>query len=176
MEMELTKEEVENIVRSEGYPSFIADMIIEQYNPRFRSITDFKKDPVVNFNLWRMTKEGSVFWKQISDNRTDWEHCLAIFEMYNLATPEEKPQPKQKELVDHPVHYKGKDNPYEVRKVISDWNLNFNLGNVVKYIGRLGAKDAEIQELRKARNYIDFEIERIQKLKQQNGNSINNIS
>lgn len=60
--------------------------------------------------------------------------------------------------IDHPKHYKGKDNPYEVIKVIEAWELNFNLGNVLKYIGRLGAKDEEIQELEKALWYLQREI------------------
>jgi len=33
-----------------------------------------------------------------------------------------------------PLHYGGKDNPYEAIKVIDAWDLDFNLGNVVKYI------------------------------------------
>ena len=60
--------------------------------------------------------------------------------------------------IDHPQHYKGKDNPYEVIKVIEAWKLNFNLGNVLKYIGRLGDKDEEIQELEKALWYLQREI------------------
>ena len=29
-----------------------------------------------------------------------------------------------KEMVNHPSHYGGKDNPYEVIKVIENWNLD----------------------------------------------------
>lgn len=66
--------------------------------------------------------------------------------------------PETNNQVDHPKHYKGKDNPYEVIKVIEAWKLNFNLGNVLKYIGRLGNKDEEIQELEKALWYLQREI------------------
>ena len=61
-----------------------------------------------------------------------------------------------------PEYHGGKDDPYETIKVIRAWGLNFELGNVLKYIRRLGGKDNEIQELVKARTYIDMEIERRQ--------------
>lgn len=67
--------------------------------------------------------------------------------------------------VAHPPHYGGKDNPYEAIKVIRAWNLSFELGNTVKYISRAGKKDPEkhIEDLEKAKIYIDFEIERLKK-------------
>jgi len=42
--------------------------------------------------------------------------------------------------VEHPSHYGGADNPYEAIKVIEAWQLNFCLGNAVKYIARAGKK------------------------------------
>lgn len=50
---------------------------------------------------------------------------------------------------------------YEPRKVIADWGLNFNLGNAVKYISRVGRKGDRIEDLRKAIQYIEFEIEEL---------------
>lgn len=50
---------------------------------------------------------------------------------------------------------------YEARKVISDWNLNFNLGNVIKYVSRAGKKGDILTDLMKAKQYLDFEIEEI---------------
>lgn len=60
----------------------------------------------------------------------------------------------------HPQHYGGKDNPYEVIKVIEAWSLGFNLGNTVKYISRAGKKDPakEIEDLEKAKWYLEREI------------------
>ena len=62
-------------------------------------------------------------------------------------------------VVDHPTHYR-KDTGYEAIDVIEAWHLNFNLGNVVKYISRNGIKDpdAYIEDLEKARWYLDREI------------------
>ena len=67
----------------------------------------------------------------------------------------------KKEPVNHPDHYGGKDNPYEVIKVLRAWNLGFSLGNAIKYISRAGRKDPDkkIEDLRKAVWYIEEEIE-----------------
>ena len=67
----------------------------------------------------------------------------------------------KKELVNHPNHYGGKDNPYEAIKVIEAWNLDFCLGNTIKYISRAGKKDDTVQELEKALWYLKREIKRI---------------
>jgi hypothetical protein len=70
-----------------------------------------------------------------------------------------------KNNVDHPSHYGGKENPYEAIKVIEAWHLGFCLGNVVKYISRAGKKSPNfLEDLEKARWYLDREIENIRKL------------
>ena len=67
---------------------------------------------------------------------------------------------EEKEMVNHPSHYNmGK---YEAIDVIEDWNLNFNLGNAVKYISRAGHKDDIVQDLKKSLWYIDREIQRLE--------------
>lgn len=71
---------------------------------------------------------------------------------------EQKPK---KELVNHPNHYGGKDNPYEAIKVIEAWKLGFCLGNTIKYISRAGKKDDTIQELEKALWYLKREIKNL---------------
>jgi hypothetical protein len=62
-----------------------------------------------------------------------------------------------------PDHYVVKGRKIEPIAVINDWNLNFNCGNVIKYIGRMGLKKGNplLQDLKKARQYLDFEIERV---------------
>lgn len=60
--------------------------------------------------------------------------------------------------VNHPSHYNvGK---IEVIDAIEAWELNFSLGNAVKYIARADHKGNPIEDLEKARWYIDREIER----------------
>lgn len=68
------------------------------------------------------------------------------------------------EAVNHPAHYGGADNPYEAIKVIEAWGLGFCLGNTVKYIARAGKKDALVQDLKKARWYLDREIANMEKV------------
>jgi hypothetical protein len=65
------------------------------------------------------------------------------------------------EIVNHPPHYGG-DTTYEAIKVIEAWGLNFSLGSALKYICRRGKKAEEIEDLKKARWYIDREIERLE--------------
>ena len=68
------------------------------------------------------------------------------------------------DVINHPQHYTlGK---IEVIDFIEDKGLNFNLGNVVKYVARAGHKkssgksmDAKtLEDLKKARWYIEREI------------------
>lgn len=63
------------------------------------------------------------------------------------------------EAVNHPAHYGGADNPYEAIKVIEAWGLGFCLGNTVKYISRAGKKGIALEDLKKARWYLDREIQ-----------------
>ena len=70
-----------------------------------------------------------------------------------------------KEMVNHPNHYGGELNPYEAIKVIDAWDLDFCLGNTVKYISRAGKKntDKELEDLKKALWYLQHKINTIEK-------------
>jgi hypothetical protein len=51
---------------------------------------------------------------------------------------------------------------YEAINVIEAWGLNFSLGNVIKYVARAGRKtDNPIEDLEKAKWYIEREIEKL---------------
>jgi hypothetical protein len=63
--------------------------------------------------------------------------------------------------VNKPKHYNtGK---IEVISAIEDWQLDFHLGNVVKYVARAGKKDASrtIEDLEKAQYYLNRKIEEL---------------
>ena len=62
------------------------------------------------------------------------------------------------EKVDHPSHYNA--GRIEVIDFIEDQNLNFNLGNAVKYISRAGKKDPKKfrEDLEKAIWYLNREL------------------
>lgn len=75
---------------------------------------------------------------------------------------------KTPEAVNHPAHYGGQDNPYEVIKVITNWSLGFCLGNTIKYIARAGKKGSALEDLKKARWYLDHEI-RVREIQNKEG-------
>lgn len=62
----------------------------------------------------------------------------------------------EKEMVNHPAHYGGSDNPYEAIKVIEAWSRHwggmphvaFSLGSALKYISRVGKKGATKEEMK----------------------------
>ena len=63
--------------------------------------------------------------------------------------------------VNHPDHYTGFTNGAEVIDIAE--HLNFNRGNVLKYVTRAGTKDPEreLEDLEKARFYLNREIEKM---------------
>lgn len=70
------------------------------------------------------------------------------------------------DLVNHPPHYKSGDakcsncgTPIECIDIVR--HMVFNVGNAIKYMWRLGKKDDAVQELKKARWYINDEIKRL---------------
>ena len=70
------------------------------------------------------------------------------------------------EAVDHPDYYGGESNIYEAIKIIEAYDLNFSLGNVIKYVLRAGKKsDSAIEDLEKAARYIQFQIDYLRRQK-----------
>lgn len=70
--------------------------------------------------------------------------------------------PATPDNVNHPSHYtRGK---IEVWDFIIDQDLNYLIGNVVKYVCRAGEKDPakHIEDLEKAKAYLNREIKRVQ--------------
>jgi hypothetical protein len=74
--------------------------------------------------------------------------------------------------VNHPRHYNSNPSGVECIDVVE--HMTFNIGNAIKYLWRAGlktprartikeAKEVTIQDLKKARWYIDREIARISK-------------
>lgn len=66
-------------------------------------------------------------------------------------------------MVNHPSHYQTSSG-MEVIDVIEAFDLGFNLGNVCKYILRCGKKDDAVQELKKAKWYLEREITNREKI------------
>lgn len=63
----------------------------------------------------------------------------------------------RREAVNNPPHYNQGN--IEVIDAIEDWGLDFNGGNVVKYVARHKHKAEPLEDLKKARWYLDRIIE-----------------
>lgn len=68
---------------------------------------------------------------------------------------------KMNETVNHPEHYQS-ESGMEVIDVIEAFDLNFNLGNAIKYILRAGKKDDECEDLKKALWYLKREVKNLE--------------
>lgn len=60
--------------------------------------------------------------------------------------------------VDHPKHYNA--HPSGVEAITVCEHMGFNLGNAMKYIWRADEKGKPVEDLEKARWYLDREIAR----------------
>ena len=61
--------------------------------------------------------------------------------------------------INHPKHY-CEGRKYEPIDVIEDWGLGMHGGNAVKYISRAGRKGDAIEDLEKARWYVDRYVQK----------------
>lgn len=61
-----------------------------------------------------------------------------------------------------PLHYRN-GNDYDVIDFVKDNELNFNEGNVIKYVTRCRKKGTHLKDLEKALDYIQIEIDFIRK-------------
>jgi NTP pyrophosphatase (non-canonical NTP hydrolase) len=124
---------------------------------------------------WYKTLQGYDFWGNVDNwyrakhDGHDLPPLPYVKTQWILDIGEPIPQPKpeiqqvtgHKEAVNHPSHYGGKDNPYEAIKVIEAWDLNFHLGNAIKYIARAGKKGDKKEDLKKALWYIQRELDKL---------------
>lgn len=63
--------------------------------------------------------------------------------------------------VNNPKHYTSHPSGVECIEITE--HLNFNIGNAIKYLWRASLKGAEVEDLRKARWYVEREIKRVTK-------------
>lgn len=65
------------------------------------------------------------------------------------------------DIISRPSHY-AEGRKHEPIDVIEDWGLGMHLGNATKYISRAGRKGDELEDLKKARWYIDRRISMVE--------------
>lgn len=73
-------------------------------------------------------------------------------EFENPSTKDDKTN-----MVNHPSHYQHGIEPIDY---IESHDLNFNLGNVIKYVSRAPFKGTELEDLKKAKWYLEREIKK----------------
>lgn len=89
-----------------------------------------------------------------------WWHVVGRIGEYDPPSPEAYAVLAPKPDAINPPHYK--ELSPEPIDVIEGWSLNYHRGQVIKYVSRAGRKEDEIADLRKARWYLDREIERLE--------------
>lgn len=97
----------------------------------------------------------------ISKTETTESYITAdsVKDLYDVTT-DKKPN-RITNAIDHPSHYnRGK---IEVIDFIEDQGLSFHLGNVIKYVTRAGSKGDKLEDLKKARWYLDRYINEVMK-------------
>ena len=66
---------------------------------------------------------------------------------------------EEKEMIDHPSHY---NMGIEAIDYIESHNMNFNIGNVIKYVTRAKHKNNELEDLKKSLWYLQREINNLE--------------
>ena len=117
--------------------------MIDKDSPRY-----YKDEPRINPNTQ---------WDKKVNPNTQWDKYPTQEDIIRFNNRENR----KKEIVNHPNHYGGRNNPYESIKVIEAWDLGFNLGNAVKDISRAGKKGNKLQDLEKSSWYINREINKL---------------
>lgn len=80
----------------------------------------------------------------------------------NIMTDSDKP-----EMVQHPAHYGGADNPFEVIKVLEAWEITDPyIWQTIKYLARAGKKPSspELEDLKKGLFYLNRRISNLEKI------------
>jgi hypothetical protein len=66
------------------------------------------------------------------------------------------------DMVNHPPHYQAHPSGVECIQITE--HMNFNLGNAIKYIWRADLKGNAVEDLKKAKFYLEREIAKIEKV------------
>lgn len=125
---------------------------------------DMTKNFIISELAWWTYEELNENIQSIEEPIAQPGYVIVRFPQYHTSPMTDNGLPSKEETsfdaVSHPSHCTV-GRKYEPRKVIADWGLNFNLGNAVKYISRVGRKGDRIKDLQKAIQYIEFELEEL---------------
>lgn len=111
-------------------------------------------------SFFKVKEKGCIVCPAAKRCRYDGkETCAESIRVWATAeAPDSMASEDMLNTVVHPDHYNF--GSIEVIDAIDDWGLNFELGNVVKYVARAEHKGKALEDLKKAQWYLDREIER----------------
>jgi hypothetical protein len=115
------------------------------------TMTNYSK-PLINIVLRNYKKKAkkSKIVKAV-------EEMKEVLDKIEMRRPKHRLQATETDLVNHPPHYRT--GGVETIDFIEAKDLNYRLGNVVKYVSRAGKKDSDpVQDLEKAAWYLQREI------------------
>lgn len=150
-------------INNDNYDGYITISIDDKQVIEWDNINYFIKNPLefIQSNCMAELKDNEVYTENIMEKiKNEVDRIVELFD--------EKPEltsisSNVSSTLSRPAHYGGENNPFEAIKIIHHYNLNFNLGNIIKYTLRCGKKDEAIKELEKIKQYADFEIQRLNK-------------
>jgi len=133
------------------------------------------KWPLISFepiNLWSLPYQDLQFVPKPFNTKPNNFKAIDVTTITNIiknrdynmsedttVRPVWRPKASVYNSVSRPKHYTC--SPIETWDAIEAWGLNFNLGNVVKYISRAGHKGDALEDLKKAREYLNREIDKL---------------
>ena len=125
--------------------------IVEKLNSLANVLTEAGEENYMSFKvqdtLCRVIQEANRVNTYIRHYKNKQGKDMLMFEI------------EEKEMVDHPSHY---NQGIETIEYIESWSMNFNTGNVIKYVTRAGYKGNQLEDLKKAMWYLQREIDRIE--------------
>lgn len=98
-------------------------------------------------------------YSKVPKKKEETVQTIAEKIMKAIEEPEGKVTPKKEDVINHPSHYTRGN--IEVIDFIEDQQLPYHLGNVIKYIARAGHKGDKLEDLKKARWYLDRYINEV---------------
>jgi hypothetical protein len=122
-----------------------------------KAMPERSTDPKVQKAEKKYIKKATRLYKSAILTKKEVDALLKPMSVNDRLIKELEAAEKKLDIVNSPPHYR--DGGIETIDFIEAKDLNYRLGNVVKYVSRAGKKDSDpLVDLKKARWYLDREI------------------
>lgn len=138
-----------------------------------RDLKQLNKIQYIKGTIYRCTRDRYLLGEDKKWHYIDDLSAQTFFELYKPTNKKYPEQPPIKEdKVNHPSHYTWLKSKCGIEVIDITRHLNFNIGNVIKYCLRAGHKTEQgyndttkhIEDLKKAKFYIEDEITRLEQI------------